>query len=294
MFLSFKNFINCLFILLQFHLVPKYFLKLIMGKKIFKKKNFFLFEEKNKNFEVIDPQINFNEINLICRGKSFNKYKNEINFELPTFFVNYYFKDKTDIDEIIYEKDNFFGITADFKAKKKMKKNFKKTILILNGYEKNKKKTFSYWEGQNEIDQELMIDKDISDNAKNIFQKLNHSKLLINFHNDEEQLDLGSALCVLVFLAKISKKINVYGYDHYLKSEIAEMNYIKLMYSIFSETSKINPKPVKQSFIKSIINYYFIEYYENLENININSYLKNLRRHKYLIKLINKVFINPY
>ena len=200
----------------------------------------------------------------------------------------------TDIDEIIYEKDNFFGITADFKAKKKMKKNFKKTILILNGYEKNKKKTFSYWEGQNEIDQELMIDKDISDNAKNIFQKLNNSKLLINFHNDEEQLDLGSALCVLVFLAKISKKINVYGYDHYLKSEIAEMNYIKLMYSIFSETSKINPKPVKQSFIKFIINYYFIEYYENLENININSYLKNLRRHKYLIKLINKVFINPY
>ena len=46
--------------------------------------------------------------------------------------------------------------------------------------------------------------------------------------------------------------------------------------------------------IKSIINYYFIEYYENLENVNINSYLKNLRRHKYLIKLINKVFINPY
>ena len=294
MFLSFFNFLKCLFILMKFHLLPRYFLKLTMGKKIFKKKKFFLFEEKSKNFEVIDPQINFDEINLICRGKSYNKYKDKINFKLPTFFVNYYFKDKADIDEMIYEKENFFGITADFQAKKKMKKNFKKTILILNGYEKNEKKTYSYWEGQNEIDDELMIDKNISDNAKNIFKKLNNSKLLINFHNDQEQLDLGSALCVLAFFVKISKKINVYGYDHYLKSEISEMSYIKLLYSIFSETSKINPKPLKQSFLKSLINYYFMEYYESLENININSYLKNLKRHKYLIKLINKVFTNPY
>ena len=157
-----------------------------------------------------------------------------------------------------------------------MKKNFKKTILILNGFEKNKK-TFSYWKGQNKIDEELMIDKDISNNARNIFKKLNNSKLLINFHNDQKQLDLGSALCVLAFFVKISKKINVFGYDHYLKSEISEMSYIKLLYFIFSETSKINPKPPKQSFLKSLINYYFVEYYESLENININSYLKNIK-----------------
>ena len=41
---------------------------------------------------------------------------------------------------MIYEKENFFGITADFQAKKKMKKNFNgKNNLILNGYEKNEK-----------------------------------------------------------------------------------------------------------------------------------------------------------
>ena len=130
MFLSFYNFIECLLILLKFHLFPKYFLKLTVSKKIFKKKNFFLYEEKGKNFEVIDPKINFDEINLICRGKSYNKYKDKINYKLPTFFVNYFFKDKSEINEMIYEKDNFFGITSDFNAKKKMKKNFKKTILI--------------------------------------------------------------------------------------------------------------------------------------------------------------------
>ena len=174
-----------------------------------------------------------------------------------------------------------------------MKNVFKKTILILNGYIKDEMNTFSYWEGQDEIDYNLKEDINISKNAKNIFNQLNNSKLLINFHNNEKQLDLGSALCVLAFFEKISKKINVYGYDHYLPSEISSMNYIKLLCFIFNETTKLNPKPVKQSFVKSIINYYFIEYYDSLPNVNIYSYLRNIKKKKYLINFINKVLINP-
>ena len=124
---------------------------------------------------------------------------------------------------------------------------------------------------------------------KKIFSNLNNSKLLINFHNDEQQLDIGSALCV--WLYKISQKINVYGYDHYLTANASTMSYFRLLPSMFNETTKINPKPLSKSFIKSMINYFFIEYFEN-SKINFFSFLSNVKKKKYLLNKIRKVFIN--
>lgn len=292
MFLSLYNFFKCIIIIILFIFLPKYFLRILVGNKILKCKNFFLDTNIQNNFEVINETIKFDEINIICRGKSLMDYKKYINFEIPTFFINFYDIGTNNIYNI-QEKDNFFGITTDFNVKQKMKSTFKKTILILNGYNKNGKIEYYFKDGIYQSDVDLLNDAKISEESKNLFNNLNHSKLLIKFHNDKEHLDIGSALCILAFFEKISNKVNVYGYDHYLSSEICDMSYVKLFFSIFNETTKRNPKPVEKSSIKSLINYFFIYHFESTKKINMYCFLKNLKKKKFLINQLNKVFFNP-
>ena len=277
MFISYFNFFKSLLILVIFIITPRSFLSIVAGKKIFKKKKIFLKKNIDSNFQIPGKKLNFNEINLIARGRSITFYKNDIDLNLPTFFINFYGEEQNLLKELT-EKDNFFGVTTDFEIKKLMKKSIKKTILILNGYEKSGYSKFYYKDGQNEIDNDITNDTKISQNSKKIFSNLNNSKLLINFHNDEQQLDIGSALCVLAFFYKISQKINVYGYDHYLTANASTMSYFRLLPSMFNETTKINPKPLSKSFIKSMINYFFIEYFENSKRINFFSFLSNVKK----------------
>jgi hypothetical protein len=292
MFLSIFNFLKCIAIIFLFIFFPKFFLKILAGKKIFKNKDFYLDSKIEANFKVLEKKIKLKEINLIARGKSFAHVKEHIDFNLPTFFVNFYGIENDLLTEL-KERDNFFGVTTDFNIKKLMKKSYKKTIFIHNGYEKDGISKFYYKDEQNDIDNDVIADTQISENSKEIFFNLNNSKLLVNFHNDEQQLDIGSALCVLAFFYKISDKINIYGYDHYLTEKISDMNYVKLFCSMFNETNKTNPKPVAKSFIKSLMNYFFIEYFESSKKVMIFSFLKNIKKKKFLINQVRKVFIDP-
>ena len=294
MFLSIFNFLKCITIIFLFNFFPKWFLKILVGKKIFKNRDFYLDSHIESNFKVLEKKIKLKEINLIARGKSLVHVKEHINFNLPTFFINFY-DIENDLSTKFKERDNFFGVTTDFNIKKLMKKSYKKTIFIHNGFEENGISNFYLKNERNyiDIDNDVICNTQISENSKEIFSILNNSKLLVNFHNNKQQLDIGSALCVLAFFYKISDKINIYGYDHYLTEEISDMNYAKLFCSMFNETNENNPKPVVKSFIKSLINYFFIEYFESTKKVIVFSFLKKLKNKKYLINQIRKVFISP-
>ena len=246
-----------------FFLFPKILLRYSLGSGVFKQKSNYVAKNLDDNFTIYLDNF-FNEINLICRGHSYLTYKEKINLNLPTFFVNFYDNEQIDSGyQAIDEKDNFYGITTDIKIKRRMKKLFKKTILILPGYE-DVQKTFTYWEEQENIDNDLIN----SENLK-IFKKLNNQKILVNFHSSNIQIDLGSALIVGIFLSKISKKINYYGYDHHLPKKIESMNYFEILKNSWNERTKLHPKPIKSVFIKSMINFYFSYEFENDSRFHI-------------------------
>ena len=125
MFLSIFNFLKCIAIIFLFIFFPKFFLKILAGKKIFKNKDFYLDSKIEANFKVLEKKIKLKEINLIARGKSFAHVKEHIDFNLPTFFVNFYGIENDLLTEL-KERDNFFGVTTDFNIKKLMKKSYKK------------------------------------------------------------------------------------------------------------------------------------------------------------------------
>ena len=275
-------------LIILFFIFPKILLRYCLGPKIFKQKSKYIKKNLDENFTTYLDKFFFNEVNLICRGHSYQVYKDKINFNLPTFFVNFY--DNKQIDsgyQIIDEKDNFYGITADIKIKGRMKKLFKKTILILPGYDDNQK-IFSYWEEQETIDNDVANFKNLE-----IFEKLNNQKILVNFHSSNIQIDLGSALLAGVFLSKISKKINYYGYDHHFPKKIESMNYYEILKNSWNERTKLHAKPIKLTFIKSLINYYFSYEFENDSRFNIYSNLKNISSKNFLINRLKKIFIEP-
>ena len=90
MFLSIFNFLKCLTIIFLFNFFPKWFLKILVGKKIFKNRDFYLDSHIESNFKVLEKKIKLKEINLIARAKSLVHVKEHINFNLPTFFINFY------------------------------------------------------------------------------------------------------------------------------------------------------------------------------------------------------------
>lgn len=271
-----------------FFLFPKILLRYSLGSGIFKQKSNYIKKNLEENFTIYLDNLFFSEINLICRGHSYQIYKDKINYNLPTFFVNFYDNEQIESGyQSIKEKDNFYGITTDIKIKRRMKKLFKKTILILPGYE-DPQKFFSYWQEQENIDNDLKNSENLD-----IFKKLNNQKILVNFHSSNIQIDLGSALIAGIFLSKISKKIHYYGYDHHFPKKIESMNYFEILKNSWNERTELHPKPIKSAFIKSLINFYFSYEFENDPRFNIFTNLKNIKSKKFLINKLKKIFIDP-
>lgn len=288
--INIKDYFFCIF---YFFLKPRKLLKFCLGEDIFKIKKKYLERDYLKNFSINNniKDLRLNEINLICRGHSYKKYKREINLEYPTFFVNYYDNDQIESGYEELEKTNeFFGITTDIKIKKKMKKIFNKTILILNAFEKSNSIIKSYWEDMKTIDSDVVF----NDNSqKKIFETLNNEAIVINFNNEKKQIDLGSTLISIFFLSHFVKKINVYGYDHHFKKPISHMNLLEILYNCWNERTKLHPKPIKHAFIKTLINFYFSNQFENDDKFKIKTNLNGIGKHYLLTKKLGEIFINP-
>ena len=97
------------------------------------------------------------------------------------------------------------------------------------------------------------------------------------------------ALCALSFFAK---KINVYGWDFYLKSSPEKMSYIQLFFNMYNYKLDTSKGRSKNHFESAIVNVYYAYKLSKLPNINIHGYLGKLTKHKKLINRIEKVLFN--
>ena len=95
-----------------------------------------------------------------------------------------------------------------------------------------------------------------------------------------------SQLCGLTFFAK---KINVYGWDYYLKSSPEEMNYWQLLFNMYSFKLDVRSR---NHFEAAIINFYYGYQFSKMSKFKIYGYMGQLGKHEKLIKRIERVLFN--
>jgi len=95
------------------------------------------------------------------------------------------------------------------------------------------------------------------------------------------------SLCALSFFAD---KINVYGWDYYLKESPSDMTYWQLIFNLGA--LKLDVFRSRLHFECGIINYYYAYHISKLSNVDNYGYLGQLEKHKKLIDKIERVLFN--
>ena len=233
------------------------------------------------------PSIIFDEINIICRGSSLKKNADKINKKNLTFFVNF---DKKSFDYLPALKDiPYIGITADTGVEKRiLQSGLAPVINLIGGY---KFKEIVKWDRE-----DTPLEKNYTLN--NIeFNKINllKSKKITHFKesNQYERFYIGSAVLAIFFLGKHSKKINIFGWDHYLNRSADKLNYFQALYSMaFRDPSGPWEKRFRCVFIESIWNWHYASRIANDNKYKIFSNLTNVSSQNKILKKINTIFFN--
>lgn len=232
----------------------------------------------------------FPEANIIFRGKSLKFYKNNINYDIPTFFVNFE-------NEKIENKPNFFGLTC------KSPNHYKEKDL--GNYFKICSGTIS----QNGQVQWNNLENNYKKNDSNEFKKISEiikdNGVAHRSNYDNLNLDFGSGLISIILVSSFFNKINIYGWDYYLNQEIGEMSTKKILKILFSRNSlpfldkkrnnyqlPSSDLTVKRKFFSTILNWYYANELTKNPKFIINSYLKGINKHQIILKKIKEIIIN--
>ncbi len=309
-----------------FSLFPRY-LYLIYGKPfpLFTKKERWI-KKKNPEDEWIykNKKIIFKEINIICRG-NYKKYLKKINKKIPTFFVSFDHDPKINIP--------YMGIIGGG-AKKKFNswqiERFKNKLYPINIWrsgslsknneviwqekrepypnKKYLKKINVYLPKRLKDTYKVYSKKKIKFNKKNYkISKILNEKALVHFRDFNYSKNIGTALGAIFFLGIISKKVNVYGWDYYLKKNVDEYSYWELIKTI-SKSSKGKGYEAgtfwdvdlrgpwgersKVHFSQGILNMHYASRLIGLKKYKIFSKLNKIYKQKRLLKNIEKVFFD--
>jgi hypothetical protein len=255
---SFENFItervSPVIVLILFHfnevLVNKFFFKFYkhvgfigLHERINKTNNFL------DDFSIKTKGLKKNrEINIVMRGVSASKVSNNINYKLPTFYVNVY--KKGEADESIY-------ISGDSYICEKMKKHKLHPIILVN----------SKLEGPGFINSnEYCLN---GSKHPSVFQKNEKLKLYVKHKTGDRPL--GSGIMAIACLAKVANKVNIYGYDMYFTSHIDNISYFQCLMSIY-KTPNNNYRRLNL-MAEKFINLYYIKRIIQDEKFSIYSLL---------------------
>ena len=276
-----------LFTVLLFTFFPNFIHVFFSGVLIKKKdrwkkgipENEWIFNEKPKQI--------YDEINVLCRGSSLSKYLNKINRDLPTFFVNFDRKSLNKIPEI--QKIPYIGITADINIENKLlKSGLSPIITLVGGYIDNNNVK---WDNYNSvIDKKIQLSDEILKKIGLIkSRKITHFKE----YGDDKRLYIGSAVTAIFFLGNHSKKINIYGWDHYLDDEVEKLGYFQALYNMaFKAPSGLWDKRFKFVFAEAIWNWFYASRLEGDKKYKVFSNLSNISRQRNILKKINRIFLN--
>ena len=107
---------------------------------------------------------------------------------------------------------------------------------------------------------------------------------------DSAPVPTGSLLTNLGTSFSYAEKINVYGWDFYLKSSPKTMNLLQLCHNIVNY--RFDAKYSSMLYEYALMNLYYGYKYSKLTNVNIHGYMGDLQKHEKFIKKIERVFFS--
>lgn len=257
-----------------------YFASLKRHKLPSSKEKFIMKKSVLDDIILLDNKLKFDEVNIFLRGfgKDFKQMKNEKNKML----VNYAFLKNKNLKEdnnYTVERELFipnfdcFHVGDGFEVDECKLRNIP-FILIKRCLNKN------YTDYQNE--KENNRDKAF----ENYIEKNSISKMIKFYFNTScKTLRTGSGLNSILVFSKISKKVNIYGWDFYMNKKPENLSKFNA-YNLMAPKNKYFY--TDNYFEYFICNVVFLKRLLNIENISIKGYLKD-----YVInnpEIVNKCF----
>jgi len=315
---------------LIFNFFPQY-LYLLYNRKFQPYIKFPLFTKNERWIKRNNPEdewfyknkkIIFNEINIICRG-NYMKYLKKINKKLPTFFVSFNYKPDINIP---YACITAIGGKSKFHAWQieRFKEELYPVMVWQHGIMTKKNKIVwgrirkpypdvNYLKKiNNHLPEKLKDTYKIYKKKKLKFGKINYKiskliskKAIVHFRDSVGPQVIGSALGSIILLGASAKKVNVYGWDHWLKKGVDKYSYWKLIKTI-SRSSKskgnIGGAYYRESlqgpwgersnvhFCGAIISMHYASRLIEHKKYKIFSRLSKIHKQKKFLKNIEKIF----
>lgn len=239
--------------------------------RILKNKSVFDDWEYKYNGETI-----FDEINIVVRG--FDNYESIENFKIPSFFINFYSIPKNLFVEA-------YGLTADRNDFIGMHSAGVDSIIFTGQFDDKEKNKF--------IEIKNINDEKFKTKLKN-FAKKSSVKIKCN-----QDLSIGSTNSSIFALNKISKKINIYGWNNYLIQNINELSTLEALFALCLRPKylnmlnlEINRTPRYKFISQSIFNFHYSYMLHFEKHIKIHGNLSGiLKHHKIIKKIQNLIYV---
>lgn len=234
-------------------------------------------------FIYSENEIKFDEINVVMRGENLN----DLDKSIPTFFINSY-KDRIDFN-------NKYYCTSDRLMFKAMMGRPENDFLERFNYNDPNKKFFYIMPLGPLINnlnyKHSMTQDDIQDIKKKLSYEYDY-KLIICAHSYEGfNIQIGSGILSVIALLKISKKVNVYGWDAFINKDLPK-SFLKQTFKLWSPFSEFQPI---SRFSAIVLNWIFAHRLLNFfskDRLNINGKVKDIASYhwieKYLYRIIYK------
>ena len=234
--------------------------------------------------EIFDNQLNFDEVNIFLRGfgKDFSNVMNKKNKML----INYSFLKEENLTENLHyhSERELFNPNIDcyhagdgYEMEECMSKNISIIALQRYNYVNNKP---------------VLSNEKLKIKSKNYdaYIKNNPKSKIIKFYFKTpcQTIRSGSGLHAALVFSKISKKVNIYGWNFYLNKSPKDFSHFKAL----NYLSPIKFNVIDCFFEYMVCNLMYVKRLQELKNVNIYGYLADFV--KYHPKIVEKCFKTFY
>lgn len=273
-----KHYFHFFKIYFYFLFIPSFLYKIYNGSRLMSNKERVKYSENvYEDFLIYKHPIICDEINIILKGESFNK-NSLINRSLPTFVVN-------PSNNIEYNKNDIF-VTSDGGLFEKHLNDKLPIFFISGGHMANNEIIYrEFYFTKNDFNNYLKI------KHKKLIEYLfnNHINLKIMHHSKTYNLQISSSLTSIIFLSKLSKKTNIYGWDIYLDKISIKQSNVFTNILLFFKNSGTYRYDIYNNFSSAILNTYYAYRLNKLNNVLIYGHIKFFFNKINLLKRIEKI-----
>ena len=217
-------------------------------------------EETENVFDDFIVQVSgikqLDEINIIMKGKSFEQYKNNVDFSLPTFYINF-------LDNEI--NNGHIHIAADINSYNLKRDNPNSAVICMGS------------------DIEFCLKTRYNQGKSYIYKEDEPLVACVEHKSGIRGLQGGTGLSSIVLLNSIAKKLNVYGWDSYLNNDIGSMTTFEYLSYLKSAPNGFFHRYILL-ITEKVLNFIYAYRISICEHINIYSYLSSVNAKKDMYK----------